>query len=257
MSFEYKPSDPSIASRAAQGGSGSRFDNALDTPVGVWVPAEGKNRVRILPRTWADDEGPAHWGYEVAIHYSIGPDKGSFLCNQAMKGDKCPVCEERARLSRLGDEEGAKELRVSRAVVVYVVDRDKPQDSPKLWKMPMSIFRDICDLSFSGNNVLAIDHPVEGFDIEFRRAGQGLLTKYSGLQIARDASPAMDSPDELERVLRVISENPVPKSFSWKDYDYISRVFGGAAGQSEPYTGQNSEPSNDAFADAVSRAFGG
>jgi hypothetical protein len=265
MTFEYKPSDPTISTRAAQGGGNSRYDNALDTPVGVWVPAEGKNRVRILPRTWGDDEGPAHWGYEVAIHYGIGPDNGSFLCNQTMKGEACPICDERSRLNRLGDEEGAKAIRVSRAVVVYVVDRDKPQDSPKLWKMPMSIFRDICDLSCSGNTVLPIDHPVEGFDIEFRRAGQGLMTKYSGLQISRDATPAMDSPDELERVLRIISENPIPAAFNYKDAAYIARVFGSTeapaptadAPAEEPYTGQNAQPSADAFADAVSRAFGG
>ena len=264
MTFEYKPSDPSIARRAAQGGGSSRFDNALDASTGVWVPAEGKNRVRILPRTW--DEGPKHWAYEVAIHYSIGPDRGSFLCNQAMKGDRCPICEERARLSKLGDAEGAKELRASIANVVYIVDRDKPSEGPKLWKMPKSIHDDLCDLSWSGGSSLAIDHPVEGFDIEFRRAGQGLMTKYSGLQISREATPAMDSPDGLQQVLETISESPVPSTFNWKDYDYIARVFGSAesapaaapaAPAEEPYTGQNAQPSNDAFADAVNRAFGG
>ena len=37
----------------------------------------GAQHIRILPRTWNDDEGPRHWGFEAFLHYGVGADNST------------------------------------------------------------------------------------------------------------------------------------------------------------------------------------
>ena len=182
--FQYRKSDPDVVQRRAE--TKGDYDRPIDAKHRMFTPAEGKNRVRILPRTWDESEGPAHWGLPVFLHYSIGPDNGTYPCPSKMGWGKCPMCEERNRLDAEGDKEGAKELRPSESTMVWVIDRNKEEEGPKIWRMPSSkIERVICDLSRDDETkaLIDVDHPDKGRDVSFTRRGTGQTTEYSAVAI--------------------------------------------------------------------------
>jgi hypothetical protein len=226
--FKYRENSAGDA-RAAGGGD---YDKAIDGRIKLWTPGEGKHRVRLMPRTWDDDNGPKHWAYTAFIHYSIGADNGSFLCLAKMKGQPCPICEERQRLAAAGDEDAAGEIRPVRSQLVYVIDRKNEADGPMIWKMPVkSVHEEIADRSEDEDTgeLLRIDHPEEGHDVLFRRKGTQRNTSYSSVEIARKATPLCDDEDEMDEWLDFVDANPIPDMLVFRDYDYIAGVFGGGS----------------------------
>lgn len=219
-SFQYQSrSSEDTRKRGEQ--SGGDFDKWLDDGVKMFKPRENTNFIRILPPTWKEAK---HYGIDVWIHYSVGPDKQTYLCLEKMKGEDCPVCEERKKALKEGDEDYAKSLRPNRRILTYVLDRDATREGAQVWSMPWTIDRDLCKLTVDKRTgeALPIDHPEEGYDVEFERKGQGDRTEYIGLSIARRSSPLDD-----DRSLEFIEEHPLPKLLRYFDYDHIRSAFGG------------------------------
>jgi hypothetical protein len=148
-----------------------------------------------------------------------------------MKGEACPICEERSRLALEGDEEGAQELKVSKHRLVWIVDRKNPEDGPAVWKMPVkSVYAEICDRCDDPDTgeVLKIDHADDGYDVQFRRAGKTKNnTSYSSVEICRNSSSVSDDDEEYNRILDAIEDQPLPSLLNYYDYDYIATVFSG------------------------------
>lgn len=223
--FEYRARDPEAAKRRSEGG-GRDFDSFIKRDVTTYKVHDGDNSVRILPPTWDDAQ---HWGLDVYVHYEIGPDKDSYLCLHKMKGEPCPICEERRQAAKDGDEEYAKSLEPVKRVLMYVLDRKAEKDGIKAWAAPMSIDRDILKVSIDkrGGELLPIDHPEDGYDVDFERTGKGRNTKYVGLSIARRSSP-LDNDEALDFAVA----NPLPTILQYYDYEHIAKVFGGGGASS-------------------------
>ena len=225
-SFEYKRRDAdSVRKRGEQ--SGGDYDRILTDTVQMWKPNDGSNTIRIMPPTW---DGADHFGFDVFVHYEVGPDNQSYLCLDKMKGEACPVCDERARAVKDGDTEYADKLKPAKRVLIYMIDRDHERDGPIVWSMPWTIDRDLCKLVVDkrSGEVLPIDDPESGYDIEFDRQGKGQRTQYIGLAVAR-----RDSALGKDEWLSFIQENPLPSLLHFYDYDHIQHVFGGGGGKSE------------------------
>ena len=73
----------------------------------AWFKSSTKNKIRLLPPTWKNAD---HYGFDIAVHYSIGPSKNAYLCPRDMRGEKCPICEEADRLMAEGLTKEAKAL---------------------------------------------------------------------------------------------------------------------------------------------------
>jgi hypothetical protein len=235
MGFKYKENDIEVSRKHAS--NKGDYDSPLSASLEVFTAAEGKNRLRILPRTWTDDEGPRHWAYRLFIHYNVGPDKGQYACSQKMGKGDCPVCEERVRLEAEGDDDGAKKLRPSMTQLVWVVDRNKEDAGPQLFKMPSTKLEGpICDLAIDEDTkeLMKIDHPEEGHDISFTRTGTGLKTEYSAAKVLPKQSYLSEDEKEQDEWLDFIEANPLPGSVVYYGYDYINRVFGGSARRKAP-----------------------
>lgn len=220
-SFTYQERNKeSVQKRASMGNTD--FDKIVSSIVKMWAPGDGANIVRILPPTWADAK---HFGVDIHVHYGIGPDRQSYLCLQKMRGEPCPICEERAIAVKDGDEEYAKELDARRRVLVYIIDRDAEKEGLQVWAMPQSIDQDLAKVSVDKRTgaVLPIDHPNDGFDVEFDKEGKGKNTKYKGLAISRNPSE-LGNDDWLDQA----EANPLPTVLEYQDYDYIAKVFGSA-----------------------------
>lgn len=232
--FDYQPrTAEQMRKRATQTGSGR--DTFIKSEIKLFNPKEGEHRIRVLPPTWEEAE---HFGLEVGVHYSIGPDNAGYLCLYRMKGDLCPICEARTEADRLGEEELAKAYKISKRVCMWVIDRKAEGEGPKVWPMPWTIDRDICAQAAEDDDgaVILLDDPDSGYDVSFRVEGSGLSKKYVGLKIARKPSPLSDEEDTATEWLQYVVDHPLPDCLEYHDYDHIK----------EAHDGKSSRPDADA-----------
>lgn len=224
VAFRYKERDPEKAKHRAESG-GSSSDPWFNKDVSIFKAAEGDNDIRPLPPTWDDAE---HYGFEVWMHFGVGPDNAAYLCLNKMKGQPCPVCEERARVldDKDPDQEYADELRPQKRVAAYIVDRAHEREGAQLWAISARMDSDfmLLQVDKKDGSVLNIDHPENGYDLSFHRKGQGLKTRYSGYQVARRSSPL-----DNDKALKFAVDHPIPDQLIYYSYDHIKRAFRGGA----------------------------
>ena len=232
-SYEYHQRDAGEAKKRSSQGAND-FDKILVDSVKMWKPNDGDNRIRILPPTW---DGAKHFGLDIYVHYGVGPDRGTYLCLQKMKGEADPIAEEREIARRDEDEKYAKELEAKRRVLVYLIDRDHEKEGVQAWAMPWTVDRDIVKVSVDKSNgeVLPIDHPEEGFDVEFEKKGAKDRTEYLGVAIARRSSP-LGKDEWLDYAI----DNPLPDQLNYFDYDHIAKVFNGGGAHKDSGRGGSS-----------------
>lgn len=238
--FKYRPpTKQGLKDRANQ--QGGQFDSVFKDGLPTWSPKEGDHQIRILPATWDDSE---HYGFDIFVHYGIGADNQQYLCRHKMLDEKCCIDEERRKAERSGDGDYASELKPTKRVVVWIIDRDAEAEGPQLYAMPWTMDRDITALAVSKKNkeALLIDHPDEGFDVLFSRKGAGMKTKYIGLSIDREATPIHNKQSRQDEWLDYIAEHPIPKCLRYYDDEYIAGVFAGGASKAKDEDGDEDEP---------------
>ncbi len=223
--FQYKPRDPAKLKERSER-KGGNFDSIFKSGFDTWRPKEGDNLIRILPPTWDDFD---HYGYEIWIHRRIGADDSMYLCLSKMKNKPCPICDA-AKAAKDGNEDDEfKSLRTTNAFVVWMLNRDEKDELPMLWQMSWTQDRDVAALGFNkrSGNILAIDHPDEGYDLTIKRTGSGLRTKYFGLAFDRDPSPISAKDKKQDEILEYITENPIPSVLNFYDAEYLDKVLNG------------------------------
>jgi hypothetical protein len=227
--FEYKPRTVSDIDRRINQQGGAR-EGFIRSDIKVWTPKE-ENVIRILPpaKSWQDK---GHYGYEVFVHYGIGADNSAFLCLEQMKGENCPICDERIRADQAGEEEIAKELRPAKRVAMYIIDRKSEKSGPQIWVAPWTVDRDISALCKDPKTggILNIDdpNPDGGYDVSFNRGkNSGGFFEYTGIQIDRRPSPLSDDDDQAQAWLEYIERNPIPEVLVFADKRHIAKVFSG------------------------------
>ena len=223
--FSYKPRDPAKLRERSER-KGGNFDSIFKPGFDSWRPKEGDNLIRILPPTWDDFD---HYGYEIWVHRRIGADDSMYLCLSKMKDKHCPICDAAKAAKDGGEDEEFKALRATNAFVVWILDRDEKDELPMLWQMSWTQDRDVAALGFNkrSGNILAIDHPDEGYDLTIKRTGSGLRTKYFGLSFDRDPSPISVKEKKQDEILEYITENPVPSVLHFYDAEYLDKVLNG------------------------------
>lgn len=218
--FRYQERSPDSYKKRGEQGGGD-FDKYLSDSIKMFKPADGDNCIRILPPTW---DGAEHFGLDIYVHYQVGPDSQTYLCNHKMQNKPCPMCDEREKAAKDGDVDYADKLKPTKRVLVYLIDRNNEKDGPIVWSMPWTIDRDLCKLVVDkrSGELLPIDNPERGYDINFERKGKADRTQYIGLSIAR-----RDSDLGNDKWLESIQEHPLDAILQFYDYDHIAAVFGG------------------------------
>jgi hypothetical protein len=230
--FVYHKRDPeAVRKRAAR--QGARYDSPFKDTYDQFRPRMGNNDIRICPPTW---EGAEHWGLVIWVHKRIGPDNGTYLCPFKMKGKKCPICDAAREARDAGEAEEAQQLEAKENIVMWVLDREGDDPLlPMLYMISWTADRDItalCEDKRTGK-ILFIDHPDDGYDLYFKRSGQGLKTRYTAHSIDRHSSPICDDPAEQEEVLTYINENPLPTTLKYFDFNYLEKQLSGGAADNE------------------------
>lgn len=223
--FKYKARGAdSMQSRAERRTGGG--DSVVRDDVKFFQATEGDHDIRYLPPTW--DE-PEHFGYDVWVHYGIGPDNSSYLCLAKMKGEACACCEERARAQKEDEEELAYQLRPSNRVGVWIIDRRAEREGPKMWLQPVTFDKEVCAQAVDKkrHSVINLDDPEDGYDISFTVEGKGINKKYKGVKADRSPSPLSDDEEKAQEWLDYVKENPVPDCLVFKDYDAIASALEG------------------------------
>jgi hypothetical protein len=231
MAFQYRRPTQEAVDRYAnqQGGS---FDGFLRDEYRTFTPKNGEIAIRILPRD-AKEEADS-WFEDILVHYRIGPAKTDVLC-PAMAGGNCPICEEKARLDRRGDEEGAKEIRSVRRRLCWIIDRKNEEAGPLLWAMPFTVARDIMKSAkdLETGRYYYVDDPSEGYDVYFTRSGNPPQIDYGPYQLSRRPN-SVDS-----KHLDFVEKNPLMDTLRVRDYDELKRIFSGADATEERSTQGN------------------
>ena len=125
------------------GGSGNWF--RLPDGVELWEPKEkGKYLIDILPYETTSkchpngiEAGVVWYQYPFKVHHGMGASNKSVICPTSV-GQKCPVCEEIARLSKEYDknEDTIKSLRPQRYVAFNILN---PDDKDQVVIFAMSV----------------------------------------------------------------------------------------------------------------------
>lgn len=144
---------------------------------------EGESEYRILPplERGGDVFKLIHEHY-IEVVVDGQKRKRRFVCARSMtKGkQRCPACEENSRLMKGNavDRNNAKEFQPKPRVYLNVINRDRPEDGPKILTIPKSVWSDIKKLRTSRRGGDFARPTKEGFDIIIDREGTGFETKY-------------------------------------------------------------------------------
>lgn len=235
MAFKYRGGRTSedVERRAKM--SGGSFDGYLTSEAPFYKAKEGDNTIRIMPRTWDDeDKWGRGWEITVWLHRNVGPDNGTYLCLDKMKGEECPICQ--ARLETTDDEE-KDALRVQARTLAWIIDRNNEKAGPQIMGFPLTLFREINSRSRDKNEgLLLIDWNEDeddeeksglGYDVMFTREGTDLRTKYVGVEIDREATYLHDDKKKQDRWLSFIEEHPLPDMLTYYDAEHIEKVLYG------------------------------
>jgi len=226
--FQYKPRDASSTVERSKQQS-SLFDIMTKEGLPTWTPKAGDHSIRFLPPT---HENAQHWAIDVWVHSNVGPDSQSYLCLAKMKGESCPVCEEIEKAKSNREEERAKSLKAYKRVMGWIIPRSEEKDGPRLWTYGMTLDKDIaaCCIDKRTNEVLAIDDPENGYDVDFTREGTTQQnTKYVGVRIARRSTTLADKQVDQDRWLEFVVNNPLTSCLNFYDYDHIMAAFSGVS----------------------------
>lgn len=218
-----------INRRAQQ--SGGMFDKYLKPGTPELKVRDGVNNLRIMPDSWPDEDVErwgSYWNLDLFLHYGVGPDNATYLCREKMLKSRCPICEAREQSD---DDDERDALRPSWRGLCYVIDRDNERAGPQVWSLPVTLFREINERSQDKKTraPIKIDHPDDGYDIAFSKSGQGVKTKYSGMEVMRDASPLHEDERIQDRWLNYITDNPLPDLLVFYEPEHIEKVLSGRA----------------------------
>lgn len=198
------------------------FDALAKLGIEVWKSKEGPNFIAVVPPPDPD----AYFGYEFFAHYNVGVSGGSFICPRMMKKGKCPLCEEYQRLKGQPDM-SEKTLRTLNPFpprhMFWIIDMQSEETQAQgvqLYDAPMTVNDEILSLSKDSRTgeVIDVSDPVDGFTLEFERAGKGIRTTYRGFKL-EERDPLFE--DWLEQVV------PFEDVVVIQDYDYLKTAYYG------------------------------
>jgi len=224
MPYQYVPrTDAQVEKRSNQ--SASKYVGIIKDEFLVFGARKDDNAIRILPPTW---ENPEHYGYDVWVHFGVGPDRGQVLCLSKMRRQPCPICEFQLK-AESDSREDADDYKPRRRVLVWLVERKteaekkSTEENPQAWAMPWTVDRDISKIckDREDGHLYLIDHPDSGYDIFFDKSGEKELTKYTGFALSRRESSV--NPAYIDFIVK----NPLPTILQWRNYDEVKYLFEG------------------------------
>lgn len=221
--FAYKGRSFKTAKERSERRGGS-WESIFKAGVDTWRPKEGDNQIRILPIP--DSE---HYAVQVWTHDRIGPDNSQFVCPRKMSNKPCAICDKAKDSREAGEVEEAKDLGVKEHWISWIIDREEDEETPKLYTMSITQDTTLVGLCLNNKNgsVLLIDHPDKGFDIQIKRVGKQINTKYI-FSIDRESTSINEDKKVQQEILDYVSENPVEDLLIIRPSSYLKNAMIGS-----------------------------
>jgi hypothetical protein len=203
----------------------------LNPSVKFYKPTTGEHKIRILP---LEDVGYFSLT-EVRVHYGVGPNFTDVFCLSNLtntqqadvfgtpefkeraqaagipEGTECPLCVQCKRLQNKGiawDNPVLKPFRTQINYLSYVIDRNAPNDGPKVWSYTKTVFAGLRGLmQKTSGKFTNFDHPIDGYDIWFKKEknqeGKKIdgrdLEEYDGFELADEKTPMSEDQDQFSK----------------------------------------------------------
>jgi hypothetical protein len=227
--YTYLESDEGALDRQREG-KVKVYDAPIKGDFTYYKMRDGRNKVRIMPRTWTKDEGAESWATPLYIHYGIGPDNAAYVCPRRQNNGECPICAEMDTAARSDDTEYADKLKPGLKMVAWCIDRQDEEAGPQVFLMPLTTVQSEIVARSKDEDTgarLKIDHPEDGYDVTFDKSGKGKTgTKYSAVSISRNPSFLCEDEDVEAEWLEFTNDNPIPTTFDIRPAEYLAKVFG-------------------------------
>ena len=220
-------------------GGGSLFRTDLQG-VNFWQCKETDHLLDIIPYTAGDMDPvePRSESYvlELYVHNNVGQTEGMIVCMAETFKKPCPICEERRRLIKKGeDDQRIKDLTPSRYPrsiynIVCYDSREEEDKGVQVWHTSNYLLqqyllalakRPVRPGQKSVEPFIAFMDLDEGKTIVFKREGKKESTKYIGLRF-EDRNYKID--DEIANSAHVLDE-----LIHWPSYDEVYQEFWGTA----------------------------
>ena len=227
--FKYRGRTTEDVQRRAKQSSG-RYDSYVSEEVTWFKPRAGENCIRLIP--WLDqgcsdfdkmdERWGNHWGIDIILHRNVGPDNGTYLCLDKMKGEPCPICD-------AWRSDGIEGLKPADRVLCWLIDRNDEKAGPQLWAMPLGVSKDISAVSQdkSSKALLLIDNWEEGYDVFFDREGELKHTQYKRVSLDRAPTPLLDDKKKQDEWLAYVFAARLPDILKYYESDYLEKVLSG------------------------------
>lgn len=172
----------SYENKGSSGGKAGVMDwKKVDGEVQFFSPAEGRNRINIIPyiiksknhplvKKGEFEIGDKDYVMDVFVHRGVGPSEATVLCLKNTYGKPCPICEQSAILRKQGKEDEAGALKPSRRVFYNVQDLKNP-DTLKVFEASHYLFeKELIDEARDDDEGGFVDFADEeaGKEIKFR-----------------------------------------------------------------------------------------
>ena len=173
----------SFETKESKGGSrkGVMDWKKVDGEVNFFKPAEGKNRINIIPYVIKTKNHPLvkRGDFEIGdtdyvmdcwVHRSIGVSEANVICLKETYGKPCPICEQMAVQNKQGKEEESKALKAQRRVF-YNIQALRDEGKVKVFETSHYLFeKELIDEARDDEDGGFIDFADEdeGKEIKFR-----------------------------------------------------------------------------------------
>lgn len=152
--------------------------------------AVGNNVVRLLPPPLGRNTPfVVVWQHFIKLPGATAPVV--FNCPRMMARKTCPAC---AKAEKLGnsrnsaDRDAAREFWATKRIFASVIDRTDEEAGPKILGFGKSIYEALLALRTDSTAGGDYTNPLKGFDINIKRTGTGLETRYDVLSARRNSA---------------------------------------------------------------------
>jgi len=220
------------ASDRAKNHTGGFTSNSINLPKGaqLFEPKAGTMYLDIIPyevkkgKDLPDgnpyaEKGDLHYERTFFVHKGIGAEGGTYVCPKKTAGERCPICEYRAKLAKQegADEEVVKEMGAKERQLFNVFDRKNPEASIQLWDVSFHLFGKLLDERINSEQATKewkrFHSPSNGMTlvVTFREKKYGKATFYETTSIdfkergRQHEDSIVDEAFNLDDVLKVLS----------------------------------------------------
>jgi hypothetical protein len=185
--------------RQQSGGGGTKFVFPEGQKVTWFKPEKGPMKIDIIPYEVTVDnhpmvkKGEMWFQRTIWVHNAIGAEEKSYLCLKTV-GKKCPICEEKARLSKRADsdEDIIKALTAKEREIYNVIDLSDKKAGVQLWEYSYHLFGKLLETEIREN-----EEDYSGFaELE---GGYTLKLRFKEKQMGKNKFLEVDRIDFTER----------------------------------------------------------